>query len=358
MEKPENLGKERVSFENLESRRAQRKLRIRMNPLQRGIEKFLSSYTPHLDLSECKDLISSLPKRYTIYPPLLLLPQNTFTANAQLEKLISSLSPEQSKALYTCIATAFSSQGVTHIAINAPIALTTGGSGNENRMRSPTGLIPLHGDFGPLPSDSEAEREENPTISDMQSAFWVRAVQNSGIVQIWAPLYSMFSRGNIIEKARVLGTASKFEGLTDVDLGQKLEDVAVVDMYAGIGYFVFSYLKRGVGRVWAWELNGWSIEGLERGCQANGWKVKSIRIDSLDQLNGLEELIEGLSDEDRVVAFHGDNRFAVDLLSQVLGRERSVCWTRKTKGGFMCMKMLALTVSTNIGTLLFAKSSP
>ncbi|EFW19332.1 hypothetical protein D8B26_007571 [Coccidioides posadasii str. Silveira] len=323
--------KEKFSSKSFSTSRVRHKQRNRANPLQRGIEEFLTSHISSSFLIEhnipFSNLISSLPKRYTIYPPLLLLPQNTFNSDPHWKRLLSSFKQDQLNTLYACIAAAFSAQGVTHIATNAPIALTKGDSGDENRMRSPTGVTPLYGDFGHLPADPDTGKEENPSASDLQSAFWVQAVQNSGIIQIWAPLFSMFSRGNIIEKARILGAASTFEGLTEAELGQKLKDIAVVDMYAGIGYFVFSYLKRGVGRVWAWELNGWSIEGLKRGAQANCWKIKSVRVDSSGSVEGLDELIEGLSDEDRVVAFHGDNRFAARILSQVKERlERKGAW--------------------------------
>lgn len=75
----------------------------------------------------------------------------------------------------------------------------------------------------------------------------------------------MFSRGNVKEKARVLG----FEA--------EKGDIAV-DLYAGIGYFVFSYAKLGM-RVVGWEINGWSVEGLRRGAGANGngWGVRVVR---------------------------------------------------------------------------------
>ncbi|KAI1918775.1 S-adenosylmethionine-dependent methyltransferase [Ophidiomyces ophidiicola] len=300
------------------------------NPLQRGIEEFIISQVP-LSLIEdhsinLSDLTCSLPKRYTVYPPLLLLPQNTFTSNHHWDRLIAILDKELLQALCQCIVRSFSAQGVTHVALNAPIALEKRDTKEENRMRSPAGVVPLYGDYGHLPTHSNPEREENPTPSDLQSAFWVRTVQNSGIIQVWAPLFSMFSRGNIVEKARILGVESNFEGLTDIELRQDLKDVAVVDMYAGIGYFVFSYLKRGIGRVWAWELNGWSIEGLRRGCEANSWGFKCLRIDTLGKLSGLEELIEGLSDEDRVVAFHGSNEYSVPILSQakeILERRRA-----------------------------------
>ena len=37
------------------------------------------------------------------------------------------------------------------------------------------------------------------------------------------------------------------------------------DLYAGIGYFAFSYAKAGVGKVLCWEINPWSVDGLRRG---------------------------------------------------------------------------------------------
>ena len=69
----------------------------------------------------------------------------------------------------------------------------------------------------------------------------------------------MFSRGNISEKTRVLS-------FPDVE-GQE-----VADLYVGIGYFTFSYLKAAAKRVWGWDLNGWSVEGLRRGAEMNGWR--------------------------------------------------------------------------------------
>ena len=235
---------------------------------------------------------------------------------------MSALDDGQLKLLYEPIAASFSAYGVTHIAINAPIVRETA-TGQENKMRSPTGLVPLYGDFGPLPVTPDGKPDEqllnNPTETDFQAALWASAVQNSGIVQVWAPVYSMFSRGNISEKARILGLGKeKFEGLDKDELGQRLEDVAVVDMYAGIGYFVFSYLRRGVGRVWAWEINAWSVEGLRRGCERNGWGIMVVKVDSEGQVEeGIERLVEELSDDHRVVAFLGDNMFAADVLGKI-----------------------------------------
>ncbi|KAE8314139.1 S-adenosyl-L-methionine-dependent methyltransferase [Aspergillus transmontanensis] len=298
------------------------------NPLQIGIQDFMINNISPETLSQyglsSETLHSSLPKRFTVYEPMLLLPVNAFSSPPAWSALYQSLTAPQQQTLYASLAKAFSRMGVTHVAINAPIALTDT-QGQENRMRSPAGLVPLYGDFGPLPPaagpvSSSAGEEGQPSDEDLEQAFWVRTMQNHGIVQIWAPLYTMFSRGNVTEKARVLGHgASPFEGLEVGQLGgQAVSDVGVVDMYAGIGYFVFSYLKRGVRRVWGWEINGWSVEGLRRGCEANGWGCRVVRVREDGGLNeGLLDLVGSLKDTDRVVLFHGDNRFAADILREI-----------------------------------------
>lgn len=289
------------------------------NSLQKGIHKYILEDLDSNFFTEQRlqrdSILSSLPKRYTVYPPLLLLPANFEDASELWNNFISRLNNDQKQVLYSCITSAFSSQGVTHIAVNAPISPTTA-EGDENIIRRPTNITPLYGDFGRLPSsDDSEETQQCPSASDLKEAFWASAVQNEQITQVWAPLYSMFSRGNVTEKARILGRGSKFHGLKEAQLGEPLDNISVVDMYAGIGYFVFSYLARGVGRVWAWELNGWSIEGLRRGCEANKWGIKVIRVDSLNALGGLDESLSELNDDIQVVAFHGDNSLAMTAMA-------------------------------------------
>ncbi|KAL2853224.1 S-adenosyl-L-methionine-dependent methyltransferase [Aspergillus pseudoustus] len=290
------------------------------NPLQRGIADFLTTHLQPSVLTQddlsLEKLVPALPKRYTIYEPMLSLPLNAFTHPPAWDTLYSSLANEQRQALYVCIANAFARFGVTHIAMNAPI-VPLNAQGRENRMRSPVGLVPIYGDFGaPVSGDGESAQ---PSETDYEQAFWVRTVQNHGIVQIWAPLYTMFSRGNVTEKARILGHGSRFEGLDGKTLAEgEIGDVAVVDMYAGIGYFVFSYLKRGVKRVWGWEINGWSVEGLRRGCVKNGWGCRVVRVSKDGKVSTpIPELVESLGDADRVVVFHGDNRFAADVMGKI-----------------------------------------
>ena len=348
------------------------------NPLQSGLLTFLFQHYGNATDSNYSGSAESrpadfdptpllpLPKRYTLYPPLLLLPANVFSATPAWTAFYVELSSAEKQELYACIIEAFrgQGQGVTHLAMNAPIAAETEtaviGQGialSANVMRSPTGLIPLYGDWGSrglvagvLPGGDEGLDEGGqPRKEDFERAFWVSAVQNGGVVQVWAPLWTMFSRGNVKEKARILGEgAGGFEGLdggggTGV-LGQALGNISIVDMFVGIGYFAFSYLKRGVGLVWGWEINGWSVEGLRRGCKRNGWKVEILRVygdrqvvdehgrEGEEALKGLTESLNMVEDEAedkgriRCVVFHGDNKWSekiMTLLSEMSLQGRS-----------------------------------
>ncbi|TPR01443.1 FAD binding domain family protein [Aspergillus niger] len=234
-----------------------------LNPLQKGITTYLTHHHTDATLPP-----SSLPKRFTIYAPLLLLPVNALTTPPAWHTLYASLTASQRTTLYECILSAFSRYNLTHIAINAPIALTDA-QGTENRMRSPGGLLPLHGDFGPSPST--ILNLDAPTAEDLGRALWVSTVQNHGIEQFWAPMYTMFSRGNVTEKARIL---DGMEGLRREDM--EGAGMSVVDMVV--------------------KVDGDGV--LEGGI-------------------GAEELVDGLRNEDRVVVFHGDNRFAARVLAQI-----------------------------------------
>ncbi|KAJ4515618.1 S-adenosylmethionine-dependent methyltransferase [Exophiala dermatitidis] len=316
----------------------------------------------------CRDF----PKRYTIYAPLVLLPANFSTHNPRWREFYNGLLSESEKAdLFECIAEkgfAGSSPGLRaediRIAISAPIAAEEDDVGHEveaedqklsetvgpdsaklssassvgdlettatrqeaiavqkqqqpprparkqNVIRSPSGLVPVYGDWGPMlgPATSlqscnsdrtRMTNQSNPTRRDFDEAFWTSVSQHRGITQCWAPLYTMFSRGNVSEKARILGldtspstaestpatkSASQsqiqchFPGLTSAELGQPLSTIDVMDFYVGIGYFAFCYLARGVRRVWGWDINPWSIEGLRRGCEKNGWSCLVVQVD-------------------------------------------------------------------------------
>ncbi|KAL8769472.1 MAG: hypothetical protein Q9209_004533 [Squamulea sp. 1 TL-2023] len=208
---------------------------------------------------------------YTIYSPMLLLPSNFLSNELWQQLLAEPLQPFLPK-LWCIICNKLK---VTHIAINKPIpALVPNAStasiedtSETNILRSPTELAPVHGDF--------EKANLPPTEENFQHSFWVSTIQNE-ITQVWAPMYTMFSRGNISEKKRLFelvspGSHSGVEGSL-----REPSKSSAVDLYAGIGYFSFSYVKAGVHKVLCWELNGWSIEGMRRGAEENGWTTKVL----------------------------------------------------------------------------------
>ncbi|KAK4165076.1 putative tRNA wybutosine-synthesizing protein 2 [Cladorrhinum sp. PSN259] len=231
-------------------------------------------------------LLSTSPRRFATYPPLLLLPSGSFSSPAWTA-LLSLVSHEQSTALYESILSKFSSSSssssgeggvMTHLAINSGIPpltsssflssdnTTRDGEGQEkkekeeNVLRSPTNLVPLYGpDFDRL---------------------WVSTKQN-GLTQTWAPAHTMFSRGNVKEKARVLGFEPPATAASH-------KEMVVVDLYAGIGYFVFSYAKLGF-KVLGWEINAYSVQGLVRGAVANKFSVRVVNGDEKKEKGGLEK---------------------------------------------------------------------
>lgn len=260
-----------------------------------------------------KDIIAPLSKKlcksYTVYGCMLLLPQNALEGPewSPLEPLIHNNNIDNNNTalndLYKYIAKELK---ITHIASNKPIPLhhhphpppanvantcndnnnnnETTPTSSENILRAPINFTPLYGDFGP-----ETCSQPHPTQEDFDKAFWVTAKQN-GIYQVWAPRWTMFSRGNISEKARLLTLGSVREAVEDAaaardgrEGGEEEEEeeerelqppgFAAIDLYAGIGYFAFSYLRAGADQVWCWDINPWSIEGLLRGAKANKWEA-------------------------------------------------------------------------------------
>lgn len=222
-------------------------------------------------------LLSISPKRWVLYYPMVLLPSGSFGSewgSIFQAMIIPSSTDNYSSDLWKLILINIEKREgkgkLTHLAINSgipPLELGLEESKTEkNILRTPSGLIPLFGNFGPSLSPLIM-----PSEQDFEDAFWVSTKQN-GIIQIWAPRYTMFSRGNFKEKERVL----KFHSHGDLNKDE-ISRSSVVDLYAGIGYFVFSYVKMGFGKVFGWELNPWSVEGLRRGALANGWSTRVIR---------------------------------------------------------------------------------
>ncbi|KAK6204752.1 S-adenosyl-L-methionine-dependent methyltransferase [Scheffersomyces amazonensis] len=199
------------------------------NGLVSSIIEFFNKNNLHVQEDK---LIEHIPKKWSIYPPMILFNYNSFDNeiwhNVDFNALFEYI---RNKKLF--------GSEITHFAVNQPIIKT------NNEMRKPVNLIPLYGDFGP-----DNKCDSIPTQEDFSSAFWCTVIQN-GIFQTWCPKYTMFSRGNIKEKARILSTY------------KNLNNSIVFDLYCGIGYFSLSYLKNGA-TLFCWELNPWSIEGFRR----------------------------------------------------------------------------------------------
>ncbi|KOS22023.1 tRNA wybutosine-synthesizing protein 2 [Escovopsis weberi] len=235
---------------------------------------------------------------------MALLPSGSFTSEAwaplmkrpedhNLSRLWSLVLEELSRGLKAA---------VTHLAINEGIPPhQEGHGGGENVRRSPSSLRMLHGDFGPDHDDDGDDAAGEPSEEDLGRAFWVATKQN-GIHQTWAPRWTMFSRGNIKEKARVLAFgrpagAARTGGTT----------TWAVDLYAGIGYFTFSYAALGM-RVLCWEINPWSVEALRRGARANRWAVRVVRGRDLERpldevvAAGGEQILVFLESNERAAA--------------------------------------------------------
>ena len=274
-----------------------------LKALQRGLQDLPSELLVSIGVT-IDELVGAFPASYTIYSPMLLLPHNTFTSTQWTKFLSGTQNSPSITALWETVASAV---GVSHIAVNAGIPLQTTSAtssqeeANENILRSPTNLTPVHGFFGPPPSRRTLS---SPIAADFEAALWTVQIQN-GISQTWAPLYTMFSRGNIREKARVLKLTSVSAAVQDA------KGCTAVDLYAGIGYFAFSYRKAGVSKVLCWELNPWSIEGLCRGAHLNGWKT------SIHSYGDDHEGMSNVSDESDFLVFPQSNETALVALPRL-----------------------------------------
>ena len=190
------------------------------NKLGHIIDQWLLSHPSNLSAVLVEKAVSTHQWSYTIYPPLLLLPSSSFARDPWASILTVDFQAYREKLLAS-ICKAFN---VTHIALNGAIPANSTDT-NTNILRSPTRLTPLYGDFGP---DLAQPPTYEPTAADFESAFWCSTTQN-GIYQTWAPRYTMFSKGNLSEKARVLNLPSLTrEGLG----GLNPEGISAVDLYA------------------------------------------------------------------------------------------------------------------------------
>ncbi|KAB5585752.1 S-adenosyl-L-methionine-dependent methyltransferase [Coniochaeta sp. 2T2.1] len=250
------------------------------NPISTAITSWLQplplsvlSITEHPSKDDLlKELLASAPKRWVVYHPMVLLPAGSFRPEVWGNVLHLVGEGERRRLWETVLLEIGRSTGgkegvgLSRLAVNEGIPAVMRG----NFIRAPQNLRMLHGDFGPEPTWLAMT---DPTWEDFGGAFWVVTKQN-GIWQTWAPRYTMFSRGNVKEKDRLL----KFHDRADRKLRR---NGFAVDLYAGIGYFAFSYARLGL-RVLCWEINPWSVEALRRGAAMNGWSVRVARPGAFD----------------------------------------------------------------------------
>ncbi|KAF8941026.1 tRNA methyltransferase tyw3 [Dissophora ornata] len=134
-------------------------------------------------------------------------------------------------------------------------------------------------------SNSLDTEDTLPTKENFSQAYWAETCQNH-VWYNWAPMFTMFSAGNITEKERVAKSRPIFDAKGKV----------VVDLYAGIGYFSLVYLVHaGAKAVHACEWNPWSVQGLLQGADKNEilWKVyRGKAIDSSDKSSREEQPFE------------------------------------------------------------------
>ncbi|KAL2130646.1 hypothetical protein VTI74DRAFT_6127 [Chaetomium olivicolor] len=320
----------------------------KQNPILIAVSSWLDSLPPALiesltdqltTTSSTNDrkqhLLDGAPKRWVVYEPMVLLPNGSFTAQPW-PALLESLTPAYKDSLWISILSSIPSKPpLTHLAINEGIPLylsqneeSPSKQEKENLLRAPTALHPLHGSFGPATFS-----HPTPSQPDFDSALWVSTKQN-GILQTWAPRWTMFSRGNVKEKARLLSFHKSARPSCTATpssppppppwsrrMGVNVKGKWAVDLYAGIGYFAFSYARLGM-RVLCWELNPWSAEGLRRGALANGFSVRIVSRGPDDEGGGEIDVGEVLSGDEQIVVFLEDNRHAVRRIAQA--REKGV----------------------------------
>ncbi|EDO16743.1 hypothetical protein Kpol_1003p49 [Vanderwaltozyma polyspora DSM 70294] len=224
-----------------------------------GLAKFVRASLQEYELLNIEELMGTMPEKYTIYEPLLLFNNSThrsFVSGPWKEFFSGIDKKDKDKFFKEMLLKVFPSHNLSHVAINMPII-------ESDILRRPFNILPLYNEL--IDSSIDIENSslwDSPTQEELDKTLWCHVIQN-GVHQYWAPMFTMFSRGNIKEKKRILDTFQDIEGND------------IVDLYAGIGYFTLSYLKRGARNIFCFELNPWSVEGLNKGLQKNKFTGKA-----------------------------------------------------------------------------------
>ncbi|KAF9320758.1 hypothetical protein BG003_004972 [Podila horticola] len=271
--------------------------------LKDSLTKLLTPYltswplNDQISINSLPVLLASIPQKWEHYSDFTLLPPSAFLAEpwpqvlkhlVQLDHLQKQASSEPliMDRLQKLVQEAL---GSTHIARKAIIPV-------QDILRRPK-IRPLAGDWGihnrfkswiehdialldhhnvqdqPQVEALTHAADAEPTPENFGSAYWAMTCQNQ-VWYSWAPMFTMFSAGNITEKERVAHSRQIFDA----------RDKVVVDLYAGIGYFTLVYLLHaGAKTVHACEWNPWSVEGLARGADRNG--IRWSKVSSLEDVS-------------------------------------------------------------------------
>ncbi|KAK0942287.1 S-adenosylmethionine-dependent methyltransferase [Friedmanniomyces endolithicus] len=258
--------------------------------------------------------LKSIQKSYVVYGDMLLLSSSAYARAipAELQGIRQSEGDGASTGLHHLYTLIAGEMKITHVATTKPIPPSQRHETNQtsdNVLRAPLDFTPLYGDFGPSTCATHF-----PTAEDFSAAYWVTAKQNH-LYQTWSPRWTMFSRGNITEKTRLLSLPSVLSAVADGEGDGR--GCAAVDLYVGIGYFAFSYLKAGVKMVVGWDLNAWSVEGARKGAGANGWEVVVAEKEAREMTGAVGHLGEVSREGARLILFNEDNTWAGGRIEQM-----------------------------------------
>ena len=185
------------------------------------------------------EVIGNVPKHWEIHTDLVLFPTNAFKNVLAHHNQPLEIMEQRRNGLWGAICDVLS---VKRIAIK-----NSGGIRNDD-FRSPSVTL-IYG--FKMRSNKNMENGNAQEILDT----WAQRIEN-GIIQTWDITQCMFSVGNVSEKLRVAKLNCSHE--------------TVVDLFAGIGYFVLPYLIHAkANHVFACEWNPASVKALKQNLQLN-----------------------------------------------------------------------------------------